>query len=222
MYGRCSVLVAAAAGRHRRRFRDRVREVVAGAAREVFAPRPTRGSSRDGSRVARRHPGAALLDRARPASGTSPRWSPRSRRNAQQNPHAQVAKDATVEQLLGAPYFSAASHARPPADLRRRRGRDHRRRRPPVTSRQPGLDPRDGPPHRVAPSRCGTRWSPPSSRPSTPGWRTPVDVAELMVNYSPEELILRDALGLGDGTTVNPSGGPLRRAPGHGHRPLSG
>jgi hypothetical protein len=37
----------------------------------------------------------------------------------------------------------------------------------------------------------------------------PVDVAELMVNYSPEELILRDALGLGDGTTVNPSGGPL-------------
>jgi acetyl-CoA acetyltransferase len=41
----------------------------------------------------------------------------------------------------------------------------------------------------------------------------PVDVAELMVNYSPEELILRDALGLGDGTTVNPSGGPLAGHP---------
>jgi acetyl-CoA acetyltransferase len=41
----------------------------------------------------------------------------------------------------------------------------------------------------------------------------PVDVAELMVNYSPEELVLRDALGLSDGTTVNPSGGPLAGHP---------
>ncbi len=37
----------------------------------------------------------------------------------------------------------------------------------------------------------------------------PIDVAELHTQFSHEELILRDALGLGEGTTVNPSGGPL-------------
>jgi acetyl-CoA acetyltransferase len=37
----------------------------------------------------------------------------------------------------------------------------------------------------------------------------PVDVAELHAQFSHEELILRDALDLGDGTVVNPSGGPL-------------
>ncbi len=36
-----------------------------------------------------------------------------------------------------------------------------------------------------------------------------VDVAELYVSYSPEEILLREALGLGDDVTVNPSGGPL-------------
>ncbi|MDH3707987.1 MAG: lipid-transfer protein, partial [Acidimicrobiia bacterium] len=37
----------------------------------------------------------------------------------------------------------------------------------------------------------------------------PVDVAELHVTHSHEELILRSALGLGDDVAVNPSGGPL-------------
>jgi acetyl-CoA acetyltransferase len=36
-----------------------------------------------------------------------------------------------------------------------------------------------------------------------------VDVAELHAQFSHEELILRDALGLSDSTVVNPSGGPL-------------
>jgi acetyl-CoA acetyltransferase len=34
-------------------------------------------------------------------------------------------------------------------------------------------------------------------------------VAELMVTHSHEEIIVRRALGLGDDTAVNPSGGPL-------------
>jgi acetyl-CoA acetyltransferase len=34
-------------------------------------------------------------------------------------------------------------------------------------------------------------------------------VAELCVRYSPEEIVLRQALELGDGTRINPSGGPL-------------
>jgi hypothetical protein len=37
----------------------------------------------------------------------------------------------------------------------------------------------------------------------------PVDIAELHSQFSHEELILRDALGLGDSTVINPSGGPL-------------
>jgi len=41
----------------------------------------------------------------------------------------------------------------------------------------------------------------------------PVDVAELMVNYSPEEIVLKRALGLNGSTKVNPSGGPLAGHP---------
>ena len=41
----------------------------------------------------------------------------------------------------------------------------------------------------------------------------PVDVAEVHACYSHEELILRDALGLGDDAVVNPSGGPLAANP---------
>jgi acetyl-CoA acetyltransferase len=37
----------------------------------------------------------------------------------------------------------------------------------------------------------------------------PVDVAELCVRYSPEEILLRRALSLPDSTRINPSGGPL-------------
>ncbi|MEX2292442.1 MAG: thiolase domain-containing protein [Acidimicrobiales bacterium] len=39
--------------------------------------------------------------------------------------------------------------------------------------------------------------------------RAPVDVAELHAPFSPQELILRDALGLADHDNVNPSGGAL-------------
>ncbi len=41
----------------------------------------------------------------------------------------------------------------------------------------------------------------------------PIDVAELHAQFSHEELILRDALGLAGGVTVNPSGGPLGANP---------
>jgi acetyl-CoA acetyltransferase len=41
----------------------------------------------------------------------------------------------------------------------------------------------------------------------------PVEVAELAALSSPQELILREAIGLGNGVTVNPSGGPLGANP---------
>jgi acetyl-CoA acetyltransferase len=41
------------------------------------------------------------------------------------------------------------------------------------------------------------------------GGGVPVDVAELHAPFSHQEIMLREALGLGDGVTVNPSGGAL-------------
>jgi acetyl-CoA acetyltransferase len=40
-----------------------------------------------------------------------------------------------------------------------------------------------------------------------------IEVAELHVQFSPEELILREALGLAEDVVVNPSGGPLSANP---------
>lgn len=41
----------------------------------------------------------------------------------------------------------------------------------------------------------------------------PIDVAELHAQFSHEELILTEALGLNGNTTINPSGGPLQSNP---------
>ena len=41
----------------------------------------------------------------------------------------------------------------------------------------------------------------------------PVDVAELHASFAHEEILLRRALGLGEATVVNPSGGPLTADP---------
>jgi acetyl-CoA acetyltransferase len=41
----------------------------------------------------------------------------------------------------------------------------------------------------------------------------PIDVAELHAPFSPQELIVRDALGLADHDNVNPSGGALAANP---------
>jgi len=142
----------------------------------------------------------------------------RSRRDARQNPHAQLATDETVDDLLAAPYFSAPlrMHDLPPisdgaaavviaaGDRAREltdrpawiRGMDHR-----IESHHPGLrDLTRSVSTELAAERVALADG-------------PIDVAELMVNYSPEELILRDALGLSNGTAVNPSGGPLAGHP---------
>src|SRR5207249_4452419 len=58
----------------------------------------------------------ALLDAGKASERDFAEVVARSRRDAQQNPHAQVAKDSTVEQLLSEPYFSAPlrAHDLPP------------------------------------------------------------------------------------------------------------
>src|SRR5215208_2996714 len=52
----------------------------------------------------------ALLDAGKASERDFAAGVALNRRDAQQNPHAQVAKDATVDQLLTEPYFSAPLH----------------------------------------------------------------------------------------------------------------
>jgi acetyl-CoA acetyltransferase len=40
-----------------------------------------------------------------------------------------------------------------------------------------------------------------------------IDVAEIHAPFAPQEIIVRDALGLDDSVTINPSGGPLAANP---------
>lgn len=142
----------------------------------------------------------------------------RSRRNALANPNAQVAKDVSVDELLAAPYYSSPLrlHDLPPisdgaaaiiiarGDKAREltdkpvwiRGLDHR-----MESHHPGLrDLTTSVSTRLAAEKAGV-------------FDGPVDVAELMVNYSHEEIILREALGLENHDKVNLSGGPLAGHP---------
>jgi acetyl-CoA acetyltransferase len=160
----------------------------------------------------------ALLDAGKATERDFAEVVARSRRDALDNPNAQVALDRTPDDLLAAPYFSAPlrRHDLPPisdgaaavvlaAGDRARaitdrpvwiRGIDHR-----IESHHPGLrDLTDSPSTRLAAAGAGVADG-------------AVDVAELMVTYSPEEIVLRDALGLPDGTAVNPSGGPLAGHP---------
>ncbi len=138
----------------------------------------------------------------------------RSRRDGLSNPYAQVAKDIDADTLLKEPYCASPlrKHDLPPisdgasamliarGDKARElcdnpiwiRGIDHR-----MESHHLGLrDLSDSPSTRIAAKSLGVD---PAS----------LDVAELCVRYSPEEIVLRQALQLGDNTRINPSGGPL-------------
>ena len=142
----------------------------------------------------------------------------RSRRNALANPNAQLASDHSVEQLLAAPHYSAPLrlHDVPPisdgaaAMIIARGKRALELTDKPVWIR--GLD------HRIESHHLGLRDLSVSSSTKLAGEKAgvhdgPIDVAELMVNFSHEEIILREALGLQDHPNVNPSGGPLAGHP---------
>jgi acetyl-CoA acetyltransferase len=137
---------------------------------------------------------------------------------AKDNPNAKISGDVGVDALLAAPYVSsplrghdlpaiadgAAAVVLAAGDRAREltehpvwiRGIDHR-----IESHHPGLrDLTDSVSTRAAATGAGVAGG-------------AVDVAELMAAYSHEEGILRQALGIGDGTLVNPSGGPLAAHP---------
>jgi acetyl-CoA acetyltransferase len=137
----------------------------------------------------------------------------RSWTSAADNPNALVRRSGTVDELLDQPHYAAPLRAHdvaPVADgaaallmvagdrareLCERpvwiQGIEHR-----IESHHPGLrELTDSPSTRSAAAAVGADGT--------------LDVAELMVTHSHEEVILRRALGLSHDTTVNPSGGPL-------------
>lgn len=138
----------------------------------------------------------------------------RSRRAALTNPYAVASGDESVDDLLARPYVASPLRAADVApvtdgavavvlaagDLARKvcerpawiAGIDHR-----IDAHAPGArDLTASPSTRLAGERAGVA-------------DAPVDVAELHAQFSHDELILRDALGLADHPNVNPSGGAL-------------
>jgi acetyl-CoA acetyltransferase len=142
----------------------------------------------------------------------------RSRRAAKANPMAQLAGDVSADALLAEPYLVAPlrRHDCPPisdgcAAVVLAAG-DRARRAVPRPAWIRGID------HRIEPHGLGVRElarSPSTAlaaeRAGAAGGR--IDVAELHAPFTHQELILRDALGLGDGVAVNPSGGALAANP---------
>ncbi len=160
----------------------------------------------------------ALLESGRASERDLAEVAARSRRDARSNPEAQQSGEFEVEKLLAEPYLVSPlrRHDCPPisdgaaavviaaGEVARRvcerpvwiRGIDHR-----LEPHQPGV--RDlcrSPSTRLAAEKAGALG-------------VPVDVAELHAPFTHQELILRDALALGAGVRVNPSGGPLAANP---------
>lgn len=138
----------------------------------------------------------------------------RCRRDAQQNPFAEVSGAFDSAELLATPYVSAPlrAHDCPPTNFGAAalvlvagdrakevcerpawiRGIDHR-----VDPHYPGMrDLSRAPSAGLAGEKAGVG-------------RGPIEVAEICALYTHEELLLREELGLGDEVVVNPSGGPL-------------
>jgi acetyl-CoA acetyltransferase len=142
----------------------------------------------------------------------------RSRRDAKDNPFAQLRGDYEVEKLLAEPTLASPlrRHDCPPvsdgaaavviaaADVARRagprpvwiRGIDHR-----IEPHQPGYrDLTSSPSTRLAGEKAGAAGK-------------PLELAELHAPFTHQELILRRALALPASVAINPSGGPLAANP---------
>ena len=160
----------------------------------------------------------ALLDSGKATEADLAEVAVRNRGNAKANPKAQLAGDYTVDQILAEPYLAnpLRKHDCPPitdgaaamivaaGDLARElcerpawiRGIDHR-----VEAHALGVrDLTDSPSTRLAGQKAGVGDG-------------KVDLAELHAPFTHQELIVAEALGLGDDVAINPSGGPLAANP---------
>jgi acetyl-CoA acetyltransferase len=158
--------------------------------------------------------GRAMLDAGKATEDDFAAVAARSRTSARSNPKATISPDSTADAILAEPYLVSPlrKHDCPPisdgaaavilaADGRAReltdspawiRGIDHR-----IDVHSLGQrDLTDSPSTRLAAEKAGVADG-------------PVDLAELHACFTPQELILREAIGLGEEVTVNPSGGAL-------------
>jgi len=160
----------------------------------------------------------ALLDAGLATERDFAEVAARCRKSAMDNPKAQVAYDRTVEQLLQEDYAVSPlrTHALPPitdgaaavvlaAGEKAFEWVD----RPAWIT---GID------HRIETHALGARdltVSPSAAKAAEVAGvaAASVDVAELHAPFAPQELILRSALGLGEGVSINPSGGALAANP---------
>lgn len=160
----------------------------------------------------------ALLDAGKTSEREWAEIAARSLRDAKDNPDAIRKGDVEVDALLQEPYVASPlrAHTLPPVtdgaaamviaagDLARKVSEK------PVWIR--GID------HRLDPHLPGVRDLTVSPSTALAGERAGagnggIDVAELYAPFAPQEVIVRDALGLGDGVRINPSGGPLAAHP---------
>jgi acetyl-CoA acetyltransferase len=162
----------------------------------------------------------ALLDSGKATERDFAAVVARSRRNALGNPNAQLSGEADVDTLLAEPYYRAPlrRHDLPPISdaavaVVMARG-DRARELCPRPAWIRGID------HRIEPHQPGVRDITSSASTALAARKAgydggPLDVVELCATFSPQEIILRDALGLGAGAeaNVNPSGGPLAANP---------
>jgi acetyl-CoA acetyltransferase len=160
----------------------------------------------------------ALLDGGRHGERDFAEVVAQSRARALTNPHAQLRGAVTASALLDAPYLAQPlrKHDCPPisdgaAAIVLAAG-DRARALCARPAWIAGID------HRIEPHSLGARElarSPSTERAARAAGAhaRPIDVAELHAPFSPQELILRDALGLDGRTAVNPSGGALAANP---------
>ncbi|HEX6394708.1 MAG TPA: lipid-transfer protein [Acidimicrobiales bacterium] len=141
-----------------------------------------------------------------------------SRHNAKSNPNAQLSGDVDVDKLLAEPYYRAPlrKHDLPPISdgavavvlARADRARQLAERPAWIT----GID------HRIEPHLPGLRDITSSTSTTLAARKAgydggPLDVVEVSSTFSPQEIVIRDALGLDAGSNINPSGGPLAGNP---------
>ena len=142
----------------------------------------------------------------------------RSRAHARSNPNAQLSGSYQAEDLLAQPYHTAPlrRHDLPPisdgaAAVILARGDKARE----LCSRPAWIRGMD---HRIDPHQPGVRDITTARSAGLAARKAgydggPLDVAELCATFSPQEIILKESIGLPDSTVVNPSGGPLAGNP---------
>lgn len=160
----------------------------------------------------------ALIDSGRATESDLAGVAARNRKSALSNPKAQVAYDRSVDELLSDEYAVAPlrKHALPPitdgaaAIVLAAGDKADQWTKNPAWIR--GID------HRIETHALGARdltRSPSTTKAAEMAGvgDGPVDVAELHAPYAHQELILAEALGLGDTVSINPSGGALAANP---------